>query len=167
MIVLAGCWHAPEHSETTSALIGTARLDSEGVDGGEVTAVGGSSGIQVQFAAQVQRITRPGDPQDHFAGGADIGLRASLFGILAKDHRLDHWFDFGAMGGAGGGFLRPADRVTTYGQAWGGAWMQLGVMPGARFLAIFLDARRVIYAGDPEDQTIFGIGIGWVIRDPK
>lgn len=162
--MLGACWHEAHHTETLQTVIVTARAESDGLDGAEVAAGGGWSGIQFHVVGHLQQVTRAMDPNEHLGGGIDFALRASLFGMIANDHRLDHWFDFGAMGGAGGGLFKPTSTVDSYGQIWGGAWLQLGLYPGAKYGALFLDVRRVNYRGTIDDATVFGIGFGFVGR---
>lgn len=164
VVMLGACWHEAQHTETLRTVILTTRIESDGLDGAELATAGGWSGIQIQVSGHLQQVTRAMDPNEHLAGGIDLALRASLFGMIAKDHRLDHWFDIGAMGGVGGGLFRPTSRFDSYAQAWGGAWLQIGLYPGAKYGAVFLDVRRVSYRGTVEDATVFGIGLGFVSR---
>lgn len=168
---VTGCWHEPEHTETIKNVIVRGRVDRDGFDGAEVSAGGGWSGVQLEVFGHFQQISSATSPEGvtsrHGGGGIDFALRASLFGMISNDHRIDKWFDIGGFAGAGGGLFKPTSRLDSYGQVWAGAWMQLGLMPGSKYWALFLDVRRVAYKGElVEDATVFGIGLGFVQRRP-
>lgn len=137
---------------------------TDGVRGGEVATSYAINGIGVSAAVTGDEYKRPvfDGEQQRFGGGIDIGLRASVFGLLAKDNKLDHWLDLGGAAGAGGGLIYPA-RLSTYGEAWFGAWMTIGLAPGAAYPSLVLDVRRQAVT-DWNNETLFSIGLAFTRR---
>jgi hypothetical protein len=95
-------------------------------------------------------------------GGADLGLRLSLFGMASNDHRLERWFDLGVDAAAGGGLVKPS-RLESFGRVWIGGWAVFGISPGNPYASLVLDARRIVNAGW-DDATVFTIGVAYSSR---
>lgn len=137
---------------------------TDGLRGGEVAASYAINGIGVSAAVtgdQYKRAVFDGE-QQRFGGGIDVGLRASVFGLIAKDNKLDHWLDLGGAAGVGGGLIYPA-RLSTYGEAWFGGWMTIGLAPGAAYPSLVLDVRRQAVT-DWDDETVFSVGLAFTRR---
>jgi hypothetical protein len=146
---------------------GAIQLDDNGVRGGEVSTSGGISGIQLSLDAEVQGLARPipelpGSVRRNTGGGVDLGLRVSLLGVLANDHRLEHWFDFGGSAMVGGGLVHPA-RLETFAEASVGGWVEIGLYPGPRYPSLVFEVRRVVIDGW-DSATVFAIGLAYTKR---
>jgi hypothetical protein len=172
-VALAGCAGPIEGITRTTAAV---TLDSDRVRGGEVAVAGGLAGVQVALAAEGQQLSReepeagPGFVRRNKGFGIDLGLRASLFGVLNPngDHRFERWFDLGAAGYAGGGLVKPA-RLETFAEAWVGGWVELGLwpsQPGHGYPVLVLEVRRAAISGW-DDATVFAIGLGITRRTPQ
>jgi len=137
---------------------------TDGVRGGELATSYAINGIGVSAAVtgdQYKRAVFDGE-QQRFGGGIDIALRASVFGMLAKDNKLDHWLDLGGAAGAGGGLIYPA-RLSTYGEAWFGGWMTIGLAPGSAYPSLVLEVRRQAVT-DWNNETLFSVGLAFTRR---
>lgn len=159
-LLLAGC------ATTTHEVVhmgGNVRI-TDGVRGGEITTSYAINGVGLSAALTGDTYKRPvfDGEQQHFGGGIDIGLRASVFGLIAKDNKLDHWLDLGGAAGAGGGLIYPA-RLSTYGEAWFGGWMTIGLAPGAAYPSLVLDVRRQAVT-EWDNETLFSIGLAFTRR---
>jgi hypothetical protein len=158
----AGCASTGGASQGVTHLIGTADIDHDGLRGGRLAGEFGFRGVELSLDAETQRQFRANDAGSSFGGGVDLGLRLSIFGLLItdNDHRLEHWFDLGAEGRAGGGF----NSVDSFGQVSAGGWVEIGLWSGTDYPALILDARRQITTGPWNDETVFGIGLAWTVR---
>ncbi|HUS30576.1 MAG TPA: hypothetical protein VMZ53_18835 [Kofleriaceae bacterium] len=161
LLLLAAC---AGQTYSVSRITGTAKLRSDGAQGGEVSASFEGHGVGLSLSAQAQQLRRsfPDGTQSRIGGGVDLGMRVSLFGLIGSSHEIDHWFDIGGSAAGGGGFVVPA-RLTTYGEAWVGGWAAFGVYPGRRHLSIVLEVRRVAVT-DWDNMTVFGIGLSLTER---
>jgi hypothetical protein len=137
---------------------------TDGVRGGELYASYTVDGIGFSAAVtgdNFERAVFDGE-QQRFGGGVDVGLRASLLGLFAKDHRIDHWVDVGGAIGGGGGLIYPA-RLTTYGEGWVGGWMTIGLAPGKSYPSLVVDVRRQAVT-DWNNETLFSVGLAFTSR---
>ena len=100
--------------------------------------------------------------QQRFGGGIDIGLRASLFGLFAKDNQLDHWVDLGgAIGGGGGADLsRAADDVR---RRLGRRLDDDRALAGHGYPSLVLDVRRQAVT-EWDNETLFSVGLAFTKR---
>ena len=135
------------------------KLRTDKLQGGEISASWEGHGVGFQATAQAQELHRnvPDGVQSHVGGGVDFGMRVSLFGLFANDHRVDHWFDVGATAAGGGGLIVP-NRLTTYGEGWVGGWVAFGLWPGDRYPSLLVEARRVAVT-DWDNFTVFTVGL--------
>jgi hypothetical protein len=162
---LALCAACAGQGETITRAAVTPAFRTDGFAGARATASAGQYGVQLGIGAIWDELARPMDPNRHAAGGVEVNLRASLFGAIADDHRLERYFDLGFEGGAGGGFAHPAS-LESYGELWGGGWIDVGTgNPSWPVLA--LGARRVTYSGEWNTETIFTVGLAWVWRSTQ
>lgn len=160
----AGCVGRQKLTGHTGAGV---QLDEDGVRGAEVAASGEVHGVGLSARVHAEQLERdepelPGFVRRKIASGADLGLRLSLFGMFAKDHRLERWFDVGVDAAVGGGFVKPA-RLETFGRAWVGGWAVFGLFPGNPFPSLVLDVRRIAISGW-DNATMFTIGLAYSSR---
>lgn len=161
ILALAGC--ASSAGETIGRTSLAPQIRSDGTFAGvQGAATAGYHGVQLGLGGFWDRLERPFDPSLHSSGGIELLGRVSLFGLGADDHALERYFDIGFEGGAGGGFAHPA-RLESFGRAWGGAWIDLGI-GGDSYPALALGVRQVTYSGDWNTETIFTIGLALVSR---
>jgi hypothetical protein len=161
------------HTYTVARVTPAVRFQGSTFQGAELSASGEGHGVGVSISASAQSLSRPvfDGTQSRIGGGVTFGARVSLFGLFAGNHEIDHWFDLGASGAAGGGLVYPAS-LTTFGELSGGGWLAFGLFPGARHPALVLEIRRVVIQGW-NDMTLFTVGIGvasrrfedWDLRD--
>ncbi|MEO8702228.1 MAG: hypothetical protein ABI867_19445 [Kofleriaceae bacterium] len=172
LVMLAGCAGPIEGITRTT---GAVAIDGDRVRGGEVAVAGGFAGVQVAFDVSGQQLSReepeagPGFVRRNKGFGIDLGLRASLFGVLNPrgDHRIERWFDLGAAVSGGGGFVKPA-RLETFSQGWVGGWVEFGLFPSQprhRYPVLVLEVRRAEIT-DWDNATVFVIGLGLARRSP-
>lgn len=137
---------------------------TDGVRGGEATLSYVVNGIGFSASVTGDNFKRPvfDGEQQHFGGGIDLGLRASLLGLVANDHRIDHWFDVGGAVGGGGGLIYPA-RLSTYDEGWVSGWMTIGLWPGKGYPSLMLDVRRQAVS-DWDNETLFSVGLAFTKR---
>lgn len=160
LVAVIGCKTPPYQVTHVGA---NTHLTGDGVRGGdlggsfELDGVGGSLAVT---ADQYKRPVFDGE-QTHIGAGIDFGLRVSLFGLFNQD-AIAHWFDLGAAGGVGGGLIYPA-RLSTYGQAWAGGWVTIGLYPGRSFPSLVLQARQQTVS-DWNDETVYTVGLAWSQR---
>jgi len=165
LVVLAGC--LGDQRVVLHPIQGNLQLGTDGVRGGELVSSGAIHGWGLEAHVHGQQLERdepavPGYVRRNLGFGIDFALRLSLFGIVADDQRLARWFDIGATLGGGGGFIKPS-RLTTYAEAWAGAWIEVGLAPGDRYPALVLEVRRAAIT-DWNDRTVFIIGLAFTRR---
>ena len=167
-LAIAGCVHAGDSATTGHQEVG--RFEAQTVlasglrPGGQVEGDALFGGVGVGFALAVAPHARTSAPVSDTAGTVDLSLRASPFGMLGDDHRIDRWFDFGGAAGIGGGLVR-TDHLTTLGEAWIGAWAEIGLPGGSSYPAIELSVQRITFGGDARDETAFLVGLAWTARE--
>jgi hypothetical protein len=157
-----GCLWLNEKSDGVVGYHAHAIIDNGGHAGGGAEAVVGMAGVYVAGEGGLQPIHRTGDPNTYTAGAMGVSMRASPFGIIASDHRLERYFDFGAE--AGGTFMIAVRNgsATGAGDGWYGAWLELGTAPiGAGYLVLVGNVRRASMSDGWNDQTLFTVGIGY------
>jgi hypothetical protein len=160
-LLLAGCAGS---TYVVGRVTPAAKLTSDGFNGGELSASIEGEGVGLLVGVQGEQLSRnvPDGTQRRVGGGFHFGLRLSLFGMIDREHRIDHWFDIGGSAAAGGGLVYPA-RLTTFGEAYAGAWVAFGLWPSRRHPSLVLETRRVAIT-DWDDMTVFTIGISLTER---
>jgi len=161
---LAGCVGRQKLTRHVTAGV---QLDESGVRGGEVSTSGEVRGVGLSFRVHAEELERaepelPGFVRRRIGGGADVGLRVSLFGIASNDARLERWFDVGVDAAVGGGLVKPS-RIESVGRAWIGAWAVFGILPGNPYVSLVLDVRRIANGGW-DDATMYTIGLAYSSR---
>lgn len=161
VVLLVACRSSAGPAQISTHMTVTGQLDDQGFHGLEGRVEAGVHGVELSLDLEGQGVTRKNDPDTHGAGGIDLGLRLSLFGMLAKgDHALEHWFDLGAEGYAGGGFT----GIDTFGQASVGGWVEFGLWTGDSYPALILDVRRTVYSAPWNTATVFGVAFSFARR---
>jgi len=161
LLILAACSNRGETVGRATLVSGL--RTSGGFDGLHASVNGGFNGFQLGLGAFWDQLARPMDPSRHAAGGIELQGRFSLFGMLADDHRIEHWFDIGFEGAAGGGFAHPAS-LEGFGELWGGAFIDIGLAPGPSYPALSLGVRALTLSSPWDGETIATIGLSWVTR---
>jgi hypothetical protein len=160
-----GCLWANERSESLYGYEARAVLGSDGhLEGAQAHFEGGLAGLSADLEANVRDAVRPDDPDTHQGIGLGFSLRASLFGILATDHKFERYLDFGAEAGVGGGLVRgvPPHGVSSMSSGWYGAWVEVGTVSlGSGYLALTGGIRREVFTDPWLDQTQLAIGVAW------
>lgn len=164
---LAGAAGCVGRQKLTGHVGAGVQLDEDGARGGEVSTSGEVHGVGLSARVHAEQLARdepelPGFVRRKIGGGADLGLRLSLFGMFSKDHRLERWFDVGMDAAVGGGFVKPA-RLESFGRAWVGGWAVFGLFPGNPFPSLVLDVRRIAISGW-DNATMFTIGLAYSSR---
>ncbi len=161
LLSLVGCLGP---AESITKIGGHVLVDTRGQAGADATAIGGRHGLQFGAAVYGRQLTREGDPNRYLGFGGDVLLRTSVIGLFSPDdHTLEHWFDFGAEAGAGGGAAYPT-RFIAEGHGYAGAWVDIGLWTGDAYPALELAVRREVEGSPWNDQTLFSIGVSWVHR---
>jgi hypothetical protein len=145
-----------------TALSTTWRTSGE-LEGARADAYVGYHGVQFGVAPFWERLARADSPTRSNTGGLDVQLRLSLLGILADDHRFEHWLDFGGEAGAGGG-ITDQFRLSTFGHAWAGGWAAVGLWNGPSYPELVLGIRTVTSTAPWTGETLFTVGFGWMKR---
>jgi len=161
LVALTGC----TTGETIGRLAATSQWRTDGFDGARVAASGGGRGVQVGLGLFWDELARPMDPDHHASGGLELNSRVSLFGLFADNHTLEHYFDLGFEGGAGGGFAHPAS-LESFGELWGGGFVDLA-LGSMSSPALELGVHEVTYSGPWNTETVFTIGFAWVNRSAQ
>jgi hypothetical protein len=100
-VIAGGCFWADEKSGDVVGYEARVVLGTDDhVEGGSVHAMGGFAGITGDIEANVRDASRIHDPATYHDAGVGVSARASLFGILASDHKLERYLDFGGEAGA-------------------------------------------------------------------
>jgi hypothetical protein len=156
----AGCLH---EAPIVTHVGGHVRIVDDGIRGGEARASYEGSGIGMSLAVGLDQFKRPvfDGEQSHLGGGIDLGLRASLLGLVGE-RDLAQWFDIGGAIGGGGGLIYPA-RLETYAQGWYGGWTTIGLWRGPSAPSLHLELRRSAVV-DWNDETLVSIGLAWTHR---
>jgi hypothetical protein len=161
LLLVAACTN---HGESVGrATLVSGLRTSGGFDGVHASANAGFNGFQLGLGAFTDQLARPLDPGRHTAGGVEMLARFSLFGMFADDHRLEHWFDIGVEGAAGGGFAHPA-ALEGFGELWSGVFVDIGLAPGPSYPALSLGVRALTLSSPWNGETIATIGLSWVSR---
>jgi hypothetical protein len=169
LLLGSGCLWANEKSVSDVGFDARVVLGTDGhVEGGSAQTMGGYAGVAGAAEVTVRDAVQAGDPATYHAAAVGISARASLFGILATDHELERYFDFGGEAGAslGAALGSPLHGHAFMPTAWYGAWVELGTFPVENgYLAVTGGIRREV-AGDLWfDQTQLTIGIAWRKRE--
>ncbi len=158
---------AADDMDNDDDVVGQATL-SVGLDpkfhGIELGGAGGFHGVIFGIDLFGVSLTSSNDGSSYFAGGADISLKVSVLGLLVHDHRIEHWIDFGGDFGAGGGFTPGFTQTLTFGRAWYGGFLEIGLAPGDAYPALVLGVRQIASSAPWGTDTVFSVGIGWVGR---
>lgn len=168
LCLLAACsFHDKQASrQSVTHLAGALALDDDAtVRAAGVTTAGGSESFRATADFQYRRPSRHDRPGagPAWGGTLDLGLQASLFGILSTDRRFDHWLDLGVHGAVGGGGAPGEDLL---GLLRAGGWIEVGLAPGRTHPVLRLSLERA-WTSDPwENQTLFTIGLGRRTRGP-
>jgi hypothetical protein len=165
----AGCLWANERSDAMHGYEARVVLGTDGhVEGAQAHALAGAAGLYADLEANLRDATRLDDPDTHPGLGLGFSLRASLFGILATDHKLERYLDLGAEAGAGGGLVHgaPPHDVSAMSSVWYGGWVEVGtVSVGSGYLAVIGGIRREVFSDPWLDQTQLAIGLAWRTRE--
>nr|HEX4316446.1 hypothetical protein [Kofleriaceae bacterium] len=161
-LALAGCASIGSASQGVEHLTGAADVDHGGFRGARVAGEFGFRGVELSVDADVQRQQRSDAASTATGTAVDLGLRLSIFGLLMSDgdHHLEHWFDLGAEGRAGGGVT----SSDAYGEVSAGGWVEIGLRSGTDYPALIVDVRREVTTGPWADDTVFGIALAWTVR---
>ena len=166
--LLPGCFWASTKSDSAVGYEGRVALDTHGhVQGGAVHYLVGFAGLYADAEANVQGVTRPMDGDTYRDAGVGISVRASLLGIVASEHVLERYLDFGADGGLGLGLVLgvPPHDIGLAASAWVGGWFEIGTMNVAGgYLALTGNVRRETLTSSWNDQTQLMIGVAWRTR---
>ena len=171
-LALAGCLWATPRSDSALGFGARVVLDDGGhPEGAAVHGEIGYAGLYMDVDVTTREVTQPADPAGYRAVGLGFTVRASLLGILATEHRLERYFDFGAELGGGGGaaFAVPKRGVESVTMGWIGGWVELGTVSLGpdRYLAITGNLRREAVHEDPWlARTQLLIGLAWRERGP-
>ncbi len=170
VLLLGGCAVMRDrgrNQQATAAIALSGAVAADGsIAGGAVAVRAGAAGLEGQLELGVPRLGRDDDPRRFTGGEIDVAVRASPFGMLADDHRFDRYFDLGAQVGAGGGPVGRPGGLSTFGTAWYGAWLELGV-PGdlhGKHVRLVGEVRRQARTAPYLDETVFVIGLAWASR---
>lgn len=163
-LALVGVTACGPHTYVVGRVTPAVRLQGSKLQGGELSTSWELDGIGFSLGVNGQQLSRPvfDGTQSRVGGGIAFGGRVSLFGLFKTNHVVDHWFDLGASGTAGGGLIYPA-RLTTFGELSGGGWVAFGLYPGTGHASLLLELRRVAVS-DWDNMTIFTIGISLTTR---
>jgi hypothetical protein len=169
-LALTGCLWANKQSDSMVGYEGHTVLGDDGhLEGAGAHAMGGYAGGYAGFDASLRDADRPGDRDHHPAIGLGLSARLSLFGVMSTDHALERYLDLGGEAGGGfGGVLGAGPyRVSGFGSAWYGAWVDIGtVSVGAGYLALTGGIRREAFTDPWNDRTQLMIGLAWRKREP-
>jgi hypothetical protein len=155
-LTACGAWRQ-EYVRAAPAVL----VDDSGVRGGDVRGTASMNGIGVSADLDGQVLERE-EPalalhRRDFGAGLGLGVTVSPLGLLASNDRFTRWFDLGVAGSIGGGLVH-AGRLTTYGHAWGGAWMAFGLWPSKIHPSLVIEVRREALS-DWDDRTLFAISL--------
>jgi hypothetical protein len=160
-LLLPGCLWATTSSDKVSGyeVRGIIGQDNRGAN---AQVMGGMAGLHGELEAGVREFRRDVDPNTYTGGGVGVNVRLSPFGVLASEHRLERYFDFGAeIGGElTAVFGAPAHNFVPTG--WVGGWVELGTIPvGDGYLALTGNIRSAAPHDTWHDQVLIGIGIAF------
>lgn len=150
---------------------GSVHVDEAGVRGAEVAVAQQYNGIGIRVDVAGQRIERDemllAVHRRAMGVGIGLGLAVSPLALVADNDRFTRYFDLGVAGSVGGGLLHEG-RLTTYGEAWGGAWATIGLpflgyANGNVFPMIVVEMRRTAFT-DWDDRTVFVLGLALARR---
>jgi len=160
-LLLPGCLWATASSDKVSGyeVRGIIGQDNRG---GTAQVMGGMAGLHGEFQAGVRQFRRDVDPNTYTGGGAGVNIRLSPLGVLASDHQLERFFDFG--GELGGEFTAvfgaPAHNFVPTG--WVGGWVELGTVPlGDGYLALTGNIRSAAPHDTWDNQVLIGVGLAF------
>ena len=163
---LTGCLWATPTSTKTGGYEARAYL-GEHTQGAGMYAVGGMAGLDISAEADVRDgFQRTGDPNHYTGASLGLSMRLSPMGIIASEHRLDRYFDFGGEAGGNATVIPGTPQVTGTGSGWVGAWVEIGTVPIGTdgYLVLTGTIRAASLDGPWHDQTIYGIGLGYRTR---
>jgi len=160
--VLPGCLWATTSSDKVHGYE-VRGVVGDGNRGASAHVMGGMAGLHVEFQGQGRQFRRAEDPNTYTGGGLGLGLRASPFGIIARDHRLERFLDLGAHTGVDFDVVFGVPgNVALVGSGWVGGWVELGTVPvGDGYLALTGDIRTVGLTDSWNNQVLYGIGIAY------
>jgi hypothetical protein len=161
----AGCFPWRKSAEDVSGLGAAVQLDQDGRPvGAHAEAMGGEGGFAATFELVGQRVQRANDEDTHYALGAGFGARFSPLALLADDHRLERYFDFGAEAGVNGSIVKaPPNVFAARGEAYYGGYVELGTVRASDGYLALTGNLRVIDASEPwNDLPVqVSIGVAW------
>ena len=131
--------------------------------GASAHVMGGMAGLHFEFQGGGRQFERDGDPNAYTGVGLGASLRASPFGIIAPDHRLERFLDLGAEVGADASLVVGVPTTATLvGAGWVGGWVELGTVPvGDGYIALTGNIRTVAATDTWHDQLLLGVGIAF------
>lgn len=163
VLSFTGCLWATPRSDTASGFEARVISTDTAHPGAALHTEYGMAGLYFAAEADVHGVRRDGDPNTYTGTMAGMSLRASPFGIIGSMHELDRYLDFGAEAGVGAAAAWGVPtKVAGYGEAWYGAWVELGTVPLQSGYLVVTGTLRAVSASDAwRDQTQIMIGVGW------
>ena len=165
-----GCLWANSHSQSVTAFDARAMVGAGGdrrVEGGQLRAAAGYAGVLADADLTVRDGVRVGEPSRYRTATVGVGLRASPLAILATDHWLERYLDFGFDAGAGIGaaFGVPPHGAAFVASGWVGAWVELGTVPiGDGYLSVTGAIRQESFDAAWTDRSQLSLGVGYRTR---
>jgi len=162
LATLSGCFWATPTSDVLDGYE-VRGVFAENNRGGNIHRTGGIAGVHLDAEAGVREFRRAQDPNAYTGASGALSVRASPFGIIASDHKLERYFDFGAEGGVEATMIfgGPA-KLSGAGAGFVGGWVELGTVPlDNGYLALTGDIRTMSLTDTWKDQVIVAVGIGW------
>lgn len=167
-LALGGCYSLGKTTGSMTGMGANVTLDGGTAPrGAEVEAVGGAGGWYAMIAMAGRKVERAGDPEAHHGAGLDVALRVSPLGLLANEHDLERYLDFGAEAGAGFKMVKaPPHTIAMEGESWVGGWAEVGlVSSGDGYVALTGTIRTIDATETWNDRpTDVMIGIAWRSR---
>jgi hypothetical protein len=166
--VLAGCYSFGKTADSLGGVGATVTLDQHGnAIGAAAHGVGGVAGWHADLELVGERVHKAGDPRTFQAVGLGLALRVSPLGLLANEHRLERFFDFGVETGFVGSVV-VSPEWTTRAAVSGGVWVELGLMAAAGGYMAVTGNVRTVNADDPwtDQEAVFLVGLAWRHREP-
>ena len=166
LALVPGCFWATEKSDVLDGYE-VRGIVGDHNRGGSLHRTGGIAGLQVDAEAGARQFRRDGDPNAYTGGSVGLSLRASPFGIIASDHKLERYFDLGAeAGGEGSLIVGVPSKVAGAGAGWVGGWVEVGTIPleDNGYLALTGNIRTMSMTDAWRDQVVLAVGLAWRSR---
>jgi hypothetical protein len=167
-----GCFVRKNAEDVSGMGAGVMFDDTDGTPSGAmVQGIAGTGGMQIEAELVGHRVHRAEDTDGTTrpALGLGLGVRASLLGIVADDHRLERYFDFGATAGVVGSVVKtPPNFVDARGEAYYGGWTEIGLSSTRDGYLALTGELRVSDATETWDDIPVSVtvGLAWRKRGP-